>query len=148
MWEFLFMTFCGLAFGFLSSAGVLTVFSSVSLVPRYAAKTGTQRHSFLYEECLILGALAGCIGSVFELKWGIGEHLISSMLLGVGGFFAGIFVGCLAMSIAEMLDSIPIFASRIKLKEGMSLVLLAVAMGKLTGSLLYFYNGIYQFSKG
>jgi stage V sporulation protein AB len=53
--------------------------------------------------------------------------------------FAGIFVGCIAIAIAEMLNTIPIFVRRIRLGRGLGITLLAVALGKTVGALLYFY---------
>lgn len=77
-------------------------------------------------------------------------HLYSSMVLrpveyaaeSVMGFFTGCFVGCLALSIAEMLDSIPIFARRVRLKWGIGIAIFMVALGKMAGALLYFLQGI------
>ncbi len=55
------------------------------------------------------------------------------------------FVGCLALAIAEMLNSIPIFARRASYRHGLGIAVLAVAAGKLLGSLYYFWQGgIYQ----
>lgn len=54
------------------------------------------------------------------------------------GLFSGIFVGCLAVSLAEVIDVIPILSRRIGLKVGMRYFLLAIAIGKLVGSLIYF----------
>jgi stage V sporulation protein AB len=55
----------------------------------------------------------------------------------------GIFVGCLAIALSEVLDGIPIFARRVKLKKGVSIAVIAVAIGKLVGSFIYFINGFY-----
>ena len=63
------------------------------------------------------------------------------ILLGTAGLFMGMFVGCLALAIAEMLDSIPIFARRVSYRHGLGLAVLAVAIGKLLGSLYYFWQG-------
>ena len=54
------------------------------------------------------------------------------------------FVGCLAFAIAEMLNSIPIFARRIGFRHGLGVAICFAALGKLTGSLLYFAYGIFQ----
>ena len=54
------------------------------------------------------------------------------------GIGAGIFVGCLAMALAEGLKVIPIMIGRIRLEAGLPYVLLAVALGKMAGSLYYF----------
>ena len=55
------------------------------------------------------------------------------------GLFSGMFIGCLALAIAEMLDSIPIFTRRISFRHGIGLVVLSMAAGKLVGSLYYFW---------
>lgn len=144
----------GLGAGILVSAGVFTVLLSVGLVPRFAGKTHTGKKIFLYEEMIVLGTLTGCFWSVYpELsrkgvliaaKWLVrifGEGIQSSaagVLYSLLGVFAGVFVGCLALAIAEMLDSIPILTRRIGYRHGLGLMVLAIALGKLTGSLLYF----------
>ena len=56
----------------------------------------------------------------------------------VFGFFAGIFVGCLALAIAEMLNSIPIFSRRTGFRHGLGTALLFAALGKMAGSIFYF----------
>lgn len=66
------------------------------------------------------------------------------MFLIVIGIFAGIFVGCLAIALAEVLDGIPIFARRIKLKMGLDIAIFSVAIGKLTGSLIYFIMNFFE----
>ena len=67
-------------------------------------------------------------------------ELWGGLLLAVFGIFAGMFVGCFAIAIAEMLDTIPIFTRRIKLGKGMGIVMLFLAVGKTVGALFYFYN--------
>jgi stage V sporulation protein AB len=50
------------------------------------------------------------------------------------GLFSGIYVGCFAMALAELLKVIPIFALRARLVQGMPYVVLAIALGKSLGS--------------
>ena len=150
---------CGLSFGLLSSAGVFTVLASVGLVPRFAGKMHVANHVFVIEEAVILGTMAGGFFSLFGSYGEIGQMMLKYRLFGdetivvlrtVGGFiliasglFAGMFVGCLAFAIAEMLDSIPIFARRIGFRHGLGVAISAAAIGKLVGSLLYFAKEIY-----
>jgi len=61
----------------------------------------------------------------------------------VFGVFAGIFVGCLALAIAEMLNTIPVFARRIGFRHGLGVAILSVALGKLCGSLIYFTQQVF-----
>ena len=58
------------------------------------------------------------------------------------GFFGGMFTGCLAMAIAEMLDSFPILTRRLSFHRGISLVVISMALGKLSGSLFYFCSAL------
>lgn len=155
----LFLGICGLSFGFLASAGVFTVLVSVGLIPRFAGKMHVARKVFVLEEAVVLGTICGGFLSVFSEYGHLGGFVLSRQLLGedtvlvwrwigstvliLWGFFAGMFVGCLALAIAEMLDSIPIFARRIGFRHGLGVAIAAAALGKLLGSLIYFARGIY-----
>lgn len=134
MWvKYVFLALIGASFGMIVSAGVFTVLISVGLVPRFAGKTHTSRHVMLYENLIILGTLSGNVLSMWSFRMGF-----SAWLLVPVGVFAGIFVGCLALAIAEMLDTIPIFARRIGFRRGLGFAVLSIALGKAAGSLLFF----------
>lgn len=148
--KYLITVFSYFGFGLLSSGGVFTVFVTVGLVPRFADKTHTSTKIILYENCIVAGAILGCLFSVYgEFFTEIfGKKALSvipdwelwgSLILGVFGSFAGVFVGCFAIAIAEMLNTIPIFTRRISLGKGVGIVMLCLALGKTVGSLLYFY---------
>lgn len=151
MCKFLILVVAGFSYGVLSSAGVFTVFAAVGLIPRFAGMTHTAKYGWWYEEMVIWGTLVGGGVSIFERYCGVGRFLRSRlpeyMLLWdnigvvcqiVYGLFSGMFVGCLALSIAEILDSIPIMSRRIGFRHGIGLAILAMAIGKLCGSLFYF----------
>lgn len=133
----------GFSFGSLSAAGVFTVLAAVSLVPRFVGKTHTGKDVKTYENMIILGTIVGGMYSLYEyrfLAWKSSYLPWAEFgVLAVGGIFCGMFVGCLALAIAEMLDSIPIFARRARLSKGAGVVVLSIAIGKLVGSLLYFF---------
>lgn len=147
----LFLVLLGLGYGMLASAGVFTVFVAVGLVPRFAGKSHTAGKILLYEEMVVFGTLIGGLWSIYPefsqvSAWAqqkFPEHLILIRNLGivaqgVFGLFSGMFVGCLALAIAEMLDSFPILARRISFRHGLGLAILSLALGKLFGSLWYF----------
>ena len=151
------MAVMGISFGALSAGGVFTVFIAVGLIPRFAGKTNTANKVFLYEEMVTFGAITGCIFSVFYEYLPLGKWLlrvfaenvwnvIGSLFLITFGAFAGMFVGCLAFAIAEMLDTIPIFARRIGFRHGLGIAITAMAIGKAIGSLLYFSQEIYRYA--
>ena len=152
----------GISSGLIVSAGVFTVLISVGLIPRFAGKMHVARKIFVLEEAVVIGTLAGGFFSIFS-DWGqvgafVRKHelfgngategvwnLTGTIFLIVFGVFAGIFVGCLALAIAEMLNTIPIFARRIGFRHGLGIAILAVALGKLTGSIIYFTQQVYMY---
>ncbi|MBD5549995.1 MAG: hypothetical protein HDQ96_02290 [Lachnospiraceae bacterium] len=157
-----FLAVYGVSSGFLVSAGIFTVLLAVGLTPRFVGKTHTAKKIFLYEGCITAGAVLGTFFGIVPVlshtgvlirQWisqsGIEGGLSflqvidigGEIFLAVAGLFIGMFVGCLALAIAEMLNSIPIFARRISYRHGLGIAVLAVAIGKLLGSLYYFWQG-------
>lgn len=136
MWGSIFLVVFGTSFGLLAAAGVFTVLVAVGIVPRFAGKTHTAGHVLLYEDMVIWGTVVGCIVSIFERYFHIGTRLLrmgvpfsvvqvgGNFVTGIIGLFSGMFIGCLALAIAEMLDSIPILPDG--LASGMVLALLSV----------------------
>ena len=148
--EYMLTILAYLGFGLLSSGGIFTVFVTVGLVPRFADKTHTATKIIFYENSIVLGTILGCIFSVYgdffterfgktalyAIPW---WELWGNFILLVFGIFAGMFVGCFAIAIAEMLNTIPIFTRRISLGRGAGIVMLCLALGKTVGALIYFY---------
>lgn len=157
----LLLALIGASAGLIVSAGVFTVLISVGLIPRFAGKMHVAHKVFALEEMVICGTIAGSFFSVFG-KWGmVGKFVRGHALFGaategvwkftgtliqiVFGLFAGMFVGCLALAIAEMLNTIPVFARRIGFRHGLGIAILAVALGKLIGSLVYFTQRVFLY---
>ena len=134
--------FYGGCCGVLVASGVFTVLLAIGLTPRFAGKTGTADKILCYENSIILGTVLGAIGSISDKKHVMLAGLVGQILLLVIGFLIGCFVGCLALAIAEMLDSIPIFSRRIGFRHGLGIVVIFVALGKCAGSLAYFLLGL------
>ena len=132
----------GLGAGTLVAAGVFALISSIGLIPRMAGKTHTGSHVKKYEMAVLFGGTFGNIMNIFEISVPLGVVGLISF-----GLFAGIFVGCLATSLAESLDATAIFARRVRLHKGMGVIILSVAMGKLLASILFFYLGWYYICK-
>lgn len=157
----LFLAVVGISFGLFAAGGVFTVLISVGLIPRFAGKMHVSRKVLLFEEAVVFGVVMGTFLSVFDRYGRIGELVREGQVFGTGtdavwgwigtavimlfGLFAGIFVGCLALAIAEMLNTIPVFARRIGFRHGLGIVVLSIALGKAAGSLLYFIRAVYLY---
>lgn len=135
----------GICFGLLVSSGVLTVLLAVGLMPRYAGRVHQAKHIILFENMVILGTMIGTFVSLFGIYAGNAvSGLLGNAIQAFYGFFAGIFVGTLAIAIAEMLDAFPIFFRRAGILNGLRWIILAVAFGKAIGAYVYFYFRIYE----
>ena len=111
----------------------------------FAGKTHTGNKVLLYEEMVVFGTVFGGLISVFDPFLAFGRLLptwVETIFIAAYGLFGGMFVGCLALAIAEMLDSVPIFTRRIGFRHGIGFVILCMAVAKLLGSLIYFVIGL------
>lgn len=119
----------GLAAGLSIAGGIFAFLIMIGVVPRLAGRTHTASRSINYETTVIVGGAIGNVLSVFFIHIPIGY--LGSVVFGL---FSGIFVGCFAMALAEILNVIPIMAKRLRLKDGMMYFLVAIAIGKMVGT--------------
>lgn len=134
MWiKQVFLGLIGLASGSAISAGVFSFIISIGVVPRIIGKSRTAADIIAYENAVILGGVVGNLLSLFPIQAPLGIWLIV-----VFGLSAGIFTGCLAVALAEILNTFPIMFRRFGIKEGLSWLLFFMALGKAVGA-LYFY---------
>lgn len=127
------MAVTGLAAGGIISAGVFSFITSIGIIPRIAGNTHTGKYIRCFENIVIIGGILGGVLSVFQIKMHLGAGAAA-----VYGIMSGIFVGCLAVALAETLNAMAVFTRRVYLQKGFRIVIYAIALGKITGSLLYF----------
>ena len=124
----------GVSGGFIIGGGVFAFITMLGVFPRLADRTNTASNIKLYETAIMWGGCVGNIILIFDLECRLGV-----LILLLFGLFSGVFVGCLAMTIAEALKVIPIFVDRVKLKYGLAFIILAIALGKGLGTLYQFW---------
>ena len=124
----------GFGSGIVISGAVFAFIAVIGVVPRIAQKTRTEEYIKLYEEALIMGGIFGTSLDFFDFYIPIGHigTIIYSLCIGV-------FFGCVAVNLAEVLNVIPILARRASMRRGLALFVWALALGKFIGSLLYFF---------
>ena len=123
----------GLSSGIVVSGAAFAFITVVGIVPRMAEKTATAGSVKLYEESIMFGGIAGTLMMFFEFHLPIGRFATAVL-----SFCGGVFFGALAMSLAEVLDVIPILTRRGRVERGVYYFVLAIAIGKLIGSLMYY----------
>lgn len=137
-----FMIFAGLASGIGVAAGTFAFLIVIRVIPRMVQKAKLEHKIIYIENIVFRGIMFGTVLSLFSWKKKWLFELLGKTLLTIFGMSAGIFVGCLAVALAEILDTFPIFFRRIHLKEEIGEVLLfTMALGKMIGSLFFFFTG-------
>ena len=129
------LTAIGLSAGFTVAAGLFSFIISLGVISDFADRTHTGEHVLLYEDSVALGGILGNIFFIYQVS-----VLHGTWILPVFGIFAGIFAGCWAMALAEILNVFPIFIRRIKLIKCIPYIILGLAFGRGLGALLFFYN--------
>lgn len=128
------MVFTSLAAGGMVAAGTFAFIVMIGIFTRLAQRTRTSQYTSLYENAIILGGTLGNILYIYEIK-------LPFFYIGITlfGFFSGIFVGCLAMALAEILKIFPVFVKRVGLIEGIQYIVFSIAAGKCAGAFLQLF---------
>ena len=129
----------GLGAGVTVAGGLFSFIIGLGVISDLADRTHTGNKILLYEDAVALGGIIGNLISVYALNQA-GRLSGEIWLLAVYGSLAGVFVGCWAMALAEVLNAYPIFIRRIKLTSHLSWFILAIALGKTLGALLFFWK--------
>lgn len=147
--NFVVLALAGGIFGIATSAGMFALLIKLGVVPRVVARFHLANYVIPAENVIMLGTLGGCVVSLCPKEW-VGNLLseafslspglsaASALLLGLLGLGAGVFVGCQAMALAEIMNMFPILFRRLKLQIGISILILSLALGKAVGSVWYF----------
>lgn len=122
----------GLSGGLIVGSGFVAFLTVLALIPRLVQITKCASHLIYFQWAVVFGALGSTLFTLFCPPL----YLASAWLI-VPGLFMGIFVGLLAAALTEVLNVIPILAKRMYVYEYLALFILALALGKMAGSLFY-----------
>lgn len=122
----------GLSSGVVIAGGLFALIVELDVIADFADRTHTADKILLYEDCAALGGIAGNLLSVFKPQMGY-----LGFLLPIFGLLAGIFVGCWAMALAEVLNVYPIFIRRLKIVRYTAIFVLSMALGRGLGAFIY-----------
>jgi len=131
--RFVILAFLGAASGMVIAGAVFAFIAAIGEVTRMAQRSKTTEYIIIYEEAIIWGGIFGAVTLAFNVSLPAMPAVIGFLSL-----FIGVFIGVLAMCLAETLDVLPILGKRLAIQKGMPWMILAIAFGKMSGSLLYF----------
>ncbi|WP_226667001.1 stage V sporulation protein AB [Metabacillus litoralis] len=128
----------GLSGGLVVGSGFVAFLAVLGIIPRLTQLTKTYRYIHVYEWAIILGAVI--VGWMSLRNTQLDQ---SAFWLIPIGLLCGIFIGMLAAALTEVLNVFPILAKRIGFGEKIVILLMAIVLGKIIGSLfhwIYFVN--------
>lgn len=118
--------------GLVVGSGLVSFLAIIGFIPRLAEVTHTERSLRYYESTLICGAIFAAV----EPGLPVNLSLPSGVTI-IPGLFMGLFVGCLAAALAEVLNVLPVMARRVGLIAYIRMLLMSIIIGKVVGSLVY-----------
>lgn len=143
--------FLGLCGGAATAAGVFALISVVGIIPRMAGYSHTGTHIHGYEWAVVMGGTLSNVWYLCQSIWSEEWRRAGSAIMetcrfippaaeAILGLLIGMFVGSLAMALAEILQVFPIMVRRTRLRAGVMYLAIALALGKTAGALVYFLN--------
>ncbi|WP_028987298.1 stage V sporulation protein AB [Thermicanus aegyptius] len=136
----LLMILIGISGGIVVGTGMVALLTVLDIVPRLAQLTQSYSSIRSYEWAITFGATCFTLFDFFPSLSSIPGIPIFLIPAGLG---FGVFVGLLAAALTEVINVIPILAKRVRLEGEILLLLMAMALGKVIGSLLdwfFFYK--------
>ena len=131
----------GLSAGTLVAGGLFSFIVGLGVISDFTDRTHTGENILLYEDSVALGGIIGNLIWIYQIGFpGSLAGTVGEFIALFFGLFAGVFVGSWAMALAEMLDVFPIFIRRFKVIKFIPYMILAIAVGKGIGALIFLVN--------
>ncbi|MGR5985033.1 stage V sporulation protein AB [Bacillus cytotoxicus] len=132
MIEYAFVIMIGLAGGLAVGGGYVAFLAVLGVIPRLVQLTKSWKYIQVFEWAVIGGTLVGAWCSLRNITFQISQYWLIVL-----GIFCGTFIGMLATALTEVLNVLPILAKRIRIDEKIVLLLIALVLGKVVGSLFH-----------
>lgn len=128
------MALIGLAAGGAIAGAYVAFISSLGVFTRLEGWANEGRKILRTETLILLGVTVGNLITLYEIPIPVGQ-----IGLAVCGIFFGIFTGCLAAAIADVVKLFPILSRRTGLRHGLPYIIASVGLGKLVGTWIQFF---------
>ena len=132
----IFLGVIGLSAGVAVAGGLFAFIVELGVIADFADRTHTGDKILFYEDCTAIGGILGNVLYIFAAGMPVGNAGLA-----VFGIFAGIFTGCWAMALAEILNVFPVFMRRTKIVRYIAAFTISLAVGKGFGAGLFFFRG-------
>jgi stage V sporulation protein AB len=128
----LIVMFIGLAGGLAVGTGYVAFLTVLGVIPRLTQLSKTMKMIHWYEWAVVMGALTGALVSLEDVILFLKSYFLIPI-----GLATGIFYGMVAAALTEVLNVLPILAKRVGVDGKITILLMALVLGKILGSLFH-----------
>lgn len=124
--------FIGFAGGIAVGGGFVAFLAVLGIIPRLVQLTKSVHYVQAYEWAVITGALTGSWCSLRDTVLSASPFWLVPL-----GLLCGVFVGMLSAALTEVLNVLPVLAKRVGVDGKIVVLLMALVLGKVLGSLFH-----------
>ncbi|WP_339062600.1 stage V sporulation protein AB [Tepidibacillus marianensis] len=128
----IFVIILGLAGGLAVGSGFVAFITVLDIIPRLVQLSKGYDYISWFERALVLGVLGFTWLDLRRVVFDFPQFI--TVIIGT---FHGIFVGMLAAALTEVVNVLPILAKRLNMANAILFLLMAMVLGKVTGSLVH-----------
>ncbi|MBZ2173635.1 stage V sporulation protein AB [Schnuerera sp. xch1] len=122
----------GLSAGITIGSAVAAFLTLLDFIPRVVQITKTKKFIKIYQHSFTLGAV------IFSFLYFSNFSVRLNRIFGVlASLIIGMFIGLFSSALAEVLNVIPVFAKKFKIKHKLGFIIFSLLIGKTLGSLFY-----------
>ncbi|MDR7870151.1 MAG: stage V sporulation protein AB [Tissierellaceae bacterium] len=122
----------GLSGGLVVGGAFAAFISLLEIIPRLIHVSQTKKHKILYQNAYILGVITSTVIYFYNIKFQLND-----LVIGIIGLFLGTYLGLFSSALAEVLNVIPVMMKKLKLKNESNIMIYALILGKIAGSLFF-----------
>lgn len=132
MIEYFLIVVIGLSGGIAVGGGYVAFLAVLGVIPRLAQLTKSGHRIQCFEWAVIGGSLVGAWCSLRDITFFASQYWLIPL-----GLLCGTFIGLLAAALTEVLNVLPILAKRVGVEGEIVILLVALVLGKVIGSLFH-----------
>ncbi len=130
--KYLLIILIGLGGGLVVGNALAAFIVLLDIIPRLVQMSETQKYKLLYQNSFILGVI------FFTIIYFTNFYIeINDICIGIIGLILGTYTGIFSSALAEVLNVIPVLSKKLKLKNELKILIVALLIGKVAGSLFY-----------
>lgn len=135
MWiKYILLIIIGLSAGGAIAGAYVAFIASLGVYTRLEGWANSGKRILQTETLILLGTTIGNLITLYNIPVPFGQ-----IGLAVMGLFFGMFTGCLAAALADMVKLFPILCRRVNLRKGLPYIIAAIGVGKAVGTWIQFF---------